>query len=231
MSRARMSWKTRHRSFYTEGFPEPEDPDLVPRRTALLVVDVQNVYLDAPDPAGLDADALAQHRAWSPFRARMREVVVPNLVRLLARFRGADLEVAYVRLGSWREDGRDRPRVRRVGPPLLADAPAARIPDEVAPLTGEFVATKTGDSALAGTGLALALRTLGITDVVVAGVLTDQCVSSTVRALADENFSVLLVEDASAAGTDEIHAAALATLNLVYCTVMTTEELLPFLPR
>jgi len=67
--------------------------------------------------------------------------------------------------------------------------------------------------------------------VVVAGVLTDQCVSSTVRGLADESFSVILVEDACAAGTDAIHTAELATLNLLYCSVLTTEELMGYLPR
>jgi nicotinamidase-related amidase len=227
-----MSWKHRHRSFYTEAWAEPEDPELDPRRTALLVVDVQNVYLDLPDPATFDADELARHRAWAPFFARMRDVVVPNVVRLLARFRAADLEVACVRIGSRREDGRDRPRARRSGGsvPLLADEPAARIADAVAPLPGEFVASRTGDSALSGTGLCLALRTLGITDVVVTGVLTDQCISSTVRALADEDFSVILVEDACAAGTDAIHVAELATLNRVFCLVMQTDELLPLLP-
>ena len=54
---------------------------------------------------------------------------------------------------------------------------------------------------------------------------------ATVRALADADFSVILVEDACAAGTEDIHAAELATLNLLYCTVMTTEELMAFLPR
>ena len=51
------------------------------------------------------------------------------------------------------------------------------------------------------------------------------------RGLADESFSVILVEDACAAGTDAIHAAELMTLNLLYCSVMTTGELLEFLPR
>ncbi len=31
--------------------------------------------------------------------------------------------------------------------------------------------------------------------VVVAGIITDQCVSSTVRSLADESFGVLIAED------------------------------------
>lgn len=227
-----MIWKRRHRSFYTGDFPEPDDPELERAGLALLVVDVQRAYLDVPGQGDLDAQALERYCAWRPFHARMRDVVVPNVARLLARFRSADLEVAFVRLGGWREDGRDRPRLHRgkETPPLLADDPAAQISREVAPMPGEFVAAKTGDSALAGTGLERALHLLGVTDVVVAGVLTDQCISSTTRALADAGFSVILVEDACAAGTDEIHAAELATLNLLYCTVMTTDELFGFLP-
>ncbi|MFT3973082.1 MAG: isochorismatase family cysteine hydrolase [Amaricoccus sp.] len=228
-----MSWKRRHRSFYTRDFPEPDEPELARGRVALLVVDVQNAYVDRPHAGQCDDAVQAQLGAWEPFHARMRAVVLPNIVRLLGRFRGADLEVAFVRLGGRREDGRDRPRMRRLAghPLLLADDPAAQVVAEIAPLPGEFVASKTGDSALAGTGLGLALRTLGITDVVVAGVLTDQCISSTVRALADADFAVVLAEDACAAGTDAVHAAELATLNLLYCLVMTTDEVLSLLPR
>lgn len=228
-----MTWRRRNRSFYTRDFPEPADPELAAGRVGLLVVDVQNVYVEEPDPAGLDAAGRERYRQWHPFHRRVREVVLPNVARLLERCRGADLDVAFVRVGSHRADGRDRPRARRglEQSLLLADEPAAQIPAPIAPGPGEFVAAKTGDSALAGTGLALLLHTIGVTDVVVAGVLTDQCVSSTVRALADESFSVILVEDACAAGTDAIHTAELATLNLLYCLVMTTEELIGFLPR
>ena len=42
-----MSWKTRHRSFYYETAEEPDDIRLDPATTALLVIDVQNTYLEA----------------------------------------------------------------------------------------------------------------------------------------------------------------------------------------
>ena len=41
-----MSWKTAYRSMYYEGAPEPDDPDLSKPHTALLIIDVQNTYLD-----------------------------------------------------------------------------------------------------------------------------------------------------------------------------------------
>ena len=47
------TWKTRNRSFYYEGAPEPDDLDLKPQETALLVIDVQNTYVERPDRAKL----------------------------------------------------------------------------------------------------------------------------------------------------------------------------------
>jgi nicotinamidase-related amidase len=66
--------------------------------------------------------------------------------------------------------------------------------------------------------------------VVATGIFTDQCVSSTVRSLADESFDVILVEDACAAGSQALHEQELRILNRIYCEVMSAEELLGFLP-
>jgi nicotinamidase-related amidase len=87
------------------------------------------------------------------------------------------------------------------------------------------VVTKTTDSALTGTNLRLVLSNMGIRNLVVTGIYTDQCVSSTVRSLADESFNVVLVEDCCAAGTDALHEQELAILNLIYCHVVTSAEL------
>jgi nicotinamidase-related amidase len=94
----------------------------------------------------------------------------------------------------------------------------------------EIVVTKTTDSALTGTNLRLILTNLGITHVVCAGVFTDQCISSTVRSLADESFDVIVVEDACAAGTQELHDREIEIMNMIYASVMSTEELIGYLP-
>ena len=67
---------------------------------------------------------------------------------------------------------------------------------------------------------------MGIRNVVVTGIYTDQCVSSTVRSLADESFNVVLIEDCCAAGTDELHARELEIINMIYCHVLSSTELL-----
>ena len=50
-----MTWKTKYRSIYYESAPEPEDFNLIPEETALLVIDIQNTYLERLDAVdGLD---------------------------------------------------------------------------------------------------------------------------------------------------------------------------------
>jgi nicotinamidase-related amidase len=55
-------------------------------------------------------------------------------------------------------------------------------------------------------------------------------VASTVRSLADESFFVLVAEDACAAGSDTLHRAELEIMNLIYCNVMATSDVLGYLP-
>ena len=88
-----MTWKTAYRSFYYDGAPEPADPVLTTGKVALLVIDAQNVYLDRPDPATLRGEALKRYHAWTPFHERMEAIVIPNLRRLIGRFRDGGLDV------------------------------------------------------------------------------------------------------------------------------------------
>ena len=60
---------------------------------------------------------------------------------------------------------------------------------------------------------------------IVTGIFTDQCVSSTVRSLADESFGVIVVDDACAAATDDLHIRELEIINMIYCHVVSMDEL------
>ena len=62
----------------------------------------------------------------------------------------------------------------------------------------------------------------------VAGIFTDQCVSSTVRGLADESFNVVVVEDCCAAATMELHRHELEVINMIYCHLAEFKEILSF---
>jgi nicotinamidase-related amidase len=105
----------------------------------------------------------------------------------------------------------------------------SQIIDALAPKPEEIVVLKTTDSALTGTNLRLMLNNLGIQHVICVGIFTDQCVSSTVRSLADESFDVIVCHDACAAATDELHDNELKTINWIYCQVASTDETLTFI--
>ena len=85
-----MNWKTDYRSLYYLGAPQPDDLVLKPAETALLIIDVQNTYLERPDRATLDPEEQRRYDLWTPFHDRMRESVIPNTARMLdfARSRG-----------------------------------------------------------------------------------------------------------------------------------------------
>ena len=217
-----MNWKTANRSFYYEAAPEPEDLVLVPAETALLCIDVQNY--------GLAPKATAEEQArWAPFYDRMHETVIPNLRALQQTFRDHSIDVVHARIACRLEDGRDRSLSQKMpgwnNLLMPTNSEESQIIDELAPAAGEIVVTKTTDSALTGTNLRLILSNMGILNVIVTGIYTDQCVSSTVRSLADESFNVVLVEDCCAAGTLELHQRELEIINMIYCHVMSSAEL------
>jgi nicotinamidase-related amidase len=225
-----MSWKTRHRSFYYEGAPEPDDLDLKPAETALLVIDVQNTYVERPDRASLSPAEQAAYDRWTPFHERMQHQVIPNTRRLLDLFRSRKIECLFARIACQTADGRDRSLSQKMpgwnNLLLPKNEHASQLVPALSPQGDEITVTKTTDSALTGTNLRLILHNLGIKNVVCAGIFTDQCVSSTVRSLADESFNVVVVEDCCAAGTDALHEQELAIINMIYCHVMNADELI-----
>ena len=224
-----MSWKTDYRSIYYDGAPEPADPDLNPSTTALLIIDVQNTYLARPDRSSLPADEQRRYDAWTPFHERMHATVIPRTQELLGQFRKAGIECVFARIACHTKDGRDRSLSQKMPGWNNLLLPKTGMPGqiiaEIAPQGDEIEVTKTTDSALTGTNLRLILSNLGIKTVVCCGIFTDQCVSSTVRSLADESFGVVVIEDCCAAGSDDLHHKELEIINMIYGHVMSSQEL------
>jgi nicotinamidase-related amidase len=215
------NWKTDYRSFYYETADEPDDIKLDATTTALLVIDIQNTYLEIDE----DPDEALR---WKPFRDRMGEIVIPNTAKLIEDCRERGVEVIYARIACQKVDGRDRSlSQKKPGFNYLLlpkDREDSQIVSELEPAEDEIVVIKTTDSALTGTNLRLLLHNMQIKDVVVAGIFTDQCISSTVRSLADESYGVIVVDDCCAAATDELHINELKTINMIYCHVVQLED-------
>lgn len=169
---------------------------------------MQHVFITRPTLENPTPEELAEAERWEPFFSKIDSVVVPNNQRLLQAFRERNMNVCFAKIQCQKKDGSDRSLDQKATgynelllPP---GTPSAEIVPELKPMDDEIVVTKTTDSVLAGTSLRLWLNNMGIDTVVVTGVLTDQCVSGTVRSLADESFKVWLIEDACMASTQQI---------------------------
>ncbi len=215
-------WKHAHRSFYYAKAEAPDDIVLGVEDTAVLVIDIQNTYMEVPS----DADEAAR---WAPFFDRMNDVVIPNTAKLAEDARNRGVEVMFARIACLTEDGRDRSlSQKKPGFNYLLlpkDREDSQIVPQLSPRGDEITVLKTTDSALTGTNLRLMLHNMGIRNVVVAGIFTDQCISSTVRSLADESFNVVVVEDCCAAATMDLHRHELEIINMIYCHVVQLEDI------
>ncbi len=221
-----MSWKTAHRSFYYADAEEPDDIHLDPTATALLVIDIQNTYLD-------EKETPEETARWQPFFDRMNDTVIPNTRKLIDDCRAKGVEVIFARIACHKTGGRDRSlSQKKPGFNYLLlpkDEESGQIVPDLAPRPDDIEIIKTTDSALTETNLRLILRNMEIKDVIIAGIFTDQCVSSTVRSLADESFGVVLVEECCAAATMELHEAELRIINMIYCHVVSYDDAMGFL--
>ncbi|MCX5519118.1 cysteine hydrolase [Kaistia defluvii] len=200
----------------TSPLPRRDEP-FRPNETALLLVDMQRIWLEP----GLDPD----HADWGAdhyFYRQTRETVIPNQQRLLATARAAGVEVLHTIIQSLTEDGRDRSLDHKLTPIHIPPSSPAGLPvSEVAPIGDEILIPKTSSGIFNSTNIDYLLRNLGIRHLVVAGILTDQCVDMTVRDGADRGFLVTCVADACAAPTPERHANALKAFG-GYCWVSDT---------
>jgi nicotinamidase-related amidase len=105
-------------------------------------------------------------------------------------------------LDAWRQRGWPVFHVRHLslepGSPLTSARGGTDFKPEVSPLPGEPVIEKTVNSAFIGTDLEVRLREAGVTDLVIAGLTTPHCVSTTTRMAANLGFGVTLAHDACA---------------------------------
>ncbi len=121
--------------------------------------------------------------------------------------------------------------------PLRTGFAGNEFKQETKPITGEAVFKKSVNSAFIGTNLKSYLEDNAIQSLVIAGLTTDHCVSTTTRMAGNYGFEVTLVSDATATfdrkgedgihyTADQIHNIHLASLNGEFCTVKSTDEVL-----
>lgn len=179
-------------------------------RAALMLVDVQQGFLDNPAYFGGE---------------RNNPQAETNMRRLLRAWRARQGRVICVKHNS-----------TNAGSPLRPDQPGNAWQDGFAPLPDDIVIEKTVNSAFIGTDLERILHRAGIQQLVIAGLTTNHCISTTTRMAGNLGFETYLVQDATATfalsfggrvfSAETLHETALASLNDEFATVLTTDALL-----
>lgn len=204
----------------TSSFALTRDRPIERGRAALLVIDVQNGTCGPQD-------ALTRPEFHDATTSR----VIPNIAAVIEAFRAAELEIVYTVIENLTADGRDRSLDYKLSEMGFAKGSSeAQVVPELAPASDEIVLPKTSSSVFNSTTLDYVLRNIGIEDVFVTGILTDQCADHAVKDGADRGYYMTCIHDACTAETGRRHAAALECFQ-GYCRMLSTAQVLDLVPR
>lgn len=177
------------------------------QQKALVIIDIQNDYFMGGNMPLVGSDE-----------------AVLNAKLVLEQFRNAGLPVIHIQHVS------DRPGATFFVPGTRG----VEIHSEVAPLNNEKIIVKHFPNSFRETGLQDYLKELGISDLVICGMMTSMCVDATTRAAKDFGYNCTVIGDACAAPNLEIngktvsgenvHNAFLAALNYFYATVVNAKD-------
>jgi nicotinamidase-related amidase len=180
---------------------------------ALILVDVQKAFLE-PNYPGLKRNNLGAEKTCGLILNKWRELKLP---------------VFHVRHSSVNPDSK-----------LHISKPGFSFNDYVSPIKGEPVLTKSVNSAFIGTNLEILLNDQNLETLIIVGMTTNHCISTTVRMSGNLGYKTYLISDSTAAyntmGLDgqmidceTIYKTSLASLNEEFATIISSEELLDLL--
>ncbi len=183
----------------------PQRAKIMPQRSALLVVDMQEHF--------------------RPLAGQ----ILPRLVKLICACRKQGLPVIYSQHGH-KERQNDRGMMLQWwGSLIMSGTFEAQLMPEIAPLAGEKVVVKNRYSAFYETDLERHLRKQGIKDLIIGGVMTNLCCETTARDAFVRDFRVFFLADGTATATEELQRATLSNLAFGFAYLVICEQVMRIL--
>ena len=184
--------------------------DLNVDKSALLVIDMQQFFLDPASPT---------FTCGGP-------AILPNIKRLINVFRQAGRPVIYTKhvhhpdgldagIMDWWWEGK-----------CIENSAESEIHPELAPLVNEKIILKHRYSSFYNTDLETVLRCLKIEDLVITGIMTNMCCESTARDAYYRDYRVFFPADATGSVNEEMHLASLLNLAFGFAYVNSSAEII-----
>ncbi|MDN3691911.1 cysteine hydrolase family protein [Chryseobacterium tructae] len=180
------------------------------KKPALILIDIQKGFLD--------------ENYWGGNRNNKDAEKISG--KILKKWRELSLPLFHVRHSSTNPEST-----------LHESDPGFEFNDYVVPQNNEYIITKNVNSAFIGTDLKEKLEAQNINTVVIVGITTNHCVSTTARMAGNFGYETYVISDATAAfdrvgihgekyDAENVHLMALANLNEEFASILSTEELL-----
>jgi nicotinamidase-related amidase len=197
---------------------------VVPKRTALVNVDMQNCFVEG-----------------SPLAAPEGLAILERINRLAVICRRSDILVIHTR-SVFRSDGSNIGVLGEFDPAvrtgiLNQGSPAAALHPRLVVEAGDIILDKPRFGAFHSTDLQLILRSRGIDTLMITGIATNVCCETTAREAAVLDFRVFFLNDGTATfpigdlSASDLQRATCATLGLVFAQVLTVNDMIKKIER
>jgi len=174
-----------------------------PRKTALLVIDMQNDLVKVEEEPFAELYKMVQSNR-----------IIENMDKVIRAARKVEMPVVFLK-HVLREDYRDvvpsitDVMLRGEAPPprkaMIEGTPGAEVVDELKPAPGDYVIAKRRGNGFYNTELELILRSRGVDTLILGGVVTNGCILATVQGARERDFHTIVVNDCCAGTTQEGH--------------------------
>ena len=193
---------------------------------AIVIIDMQYNITAQGHGVLKYAKELGISEGYEYYYDRIQNSIIPNIQKLLKRFRETKKKIIFTKIRSHNNKSVQEDKNKDFED---LDADEGVILKEVEPMNDDLVITKDDPDIFQGTSLDSILRESSIDTLVIGGVLTNECVEASVLQAIENGYRVILVEDSTAAFSEEIHDKAIDLINDNSVIITSTQDILNLL--
>jgi len=219
------------KDWFTEG---PSFFKVDPEESALIIVDMQ--YAHAHQDYGLGARLKKKNpKVGEYYFNRIKNIVIPNVKKLLQFFRERRLNIIYLTFGPEHSSIKDLyplgkvediKNYKKYGERTFYPKGhfVSNIIEEVKPERDNIIINKLSSGAFATSNIDAVLRNMDIKTLFFTGAATNMCVESTLRGAADRGYNCIIIDDACATFDQDTHDATIRIVSQIYGKSKKTRE-------